>query len=124
MDAAFRYIDEHLEEALEAILPYCRLPTVSAQNLSIDETARYTVDLLRAEGFETQVLEKPAGGLPVVYAEQRGESARTLLFYNHYDVQPPDPLDEWTSPPFEPQRRGDKIYGRGVSDDKGNIVSR
>jgi acetylornithine deacetylase/succinyl-diaminopimelate desuccinylase-like protein len=53
-----------------------------------------------------------------------GRSPRTLLFYNHYDVQPPDPLDEWTSGPFEPVLRDGKLYGRGVSDDKGNIISR
>jgi acetylornithine deacetylase/succinyl-diaminopimelate desuccinylase-like protein len=124
MDDVFRYIDAHLNEALAATVDYCRLPTVSAQKLSIEETAKYTVGLLEAEGFACRILDKPSGGFPVVYAEQDGASARTLLFYNHYDVQPPDPLDEWTSPAFDPVRREDKLYGRGVSDDKGNIVSR
>lgn len=124
MDEVFRYIDEHLEEALSATVEYCRLPTVSAQKLSIEETAKYTVALLEAEGFECRVIEKEPPGFPVVYAVQAGSSPRTLLFYNHYDVQPPDPLDEWTSPAFEPVRRGDSLYGRGVSDDKGNITSR
>jgi acetylornithine deacetylase/succinyl-diaminopimelate desuccinylase-like protein len=121
---AFRYIDAGVDAAVEEIIAYATLPTVSAQGLAIDETARHTAGLLQAEGFSVQVLPKPAGGYPVVYAEQRGRSARTLLFYNHYDVQPPDPLDEWTSPPFQPQKRDGNVYGRGVSDDKGNIISR
>ena len=82
---------------------------------------------LRALGFEMQVLPKEGGGpsaQPVVFAELRGKSAKTLLFYNHYDVQPPEPLELWTSPPFEPALRDGKLYGRGVSDNKGNIASR
>jgi len=124
MDDVYRYIDEHLDEAIEDVLAYCRLPTVSAQASSIEATARYTADLLAAEGFDVQVLPKDKDAFPVVYAEHAGRGPQTLLFYNHYDVQPPDPLEEWTSPPFEPQRRGDNVYGRGVSDDKGNIISR
>jgi acetylornithine deacetylase/succinyl-diaminopimelate desuccinylase-like protein len=124
LEAAFRYIDEHLEESFAALFEYCRLPTVSAHGTAIQETAGHTLRLLQAEGFETRLLPKPPGGFPVIYAERAGRSPKTLLFYNHYDVQPPDPLDEWTSPPFEPERRGDALYGRGVSDDKGNIVSR
>jgi acetylornithine deacetylase/succinyl-diaminopimelate desuccinylase-like protein len=66
----------------------------------------------------------PTGGPPVVVAERGGASDRTLLIYNHYDVQPPEPLELWTSPPFQPARRDGKLYGRGVSDDKGHIVAR
>ncbi len=124
MDAVFRYIDDHLDAALEDLIRYCRLPSVSAERRAIDETAWFTGGLLANEGFASQVLRKPRGGLPVVFAEQRGRSDKTLLFYNHYDVQPPDPLDEWTTPPFEPRRRDEKLFGRGVSDNKGNIVSR
>ena len=63
-------------------------------------------------------------GAPVVYGERKGKSDKTLLIYNHYDVQPPEPLELWDSPPFEPSLRDGKLYGRGVSDDKGHIVSR
>jgi len=124
LDRVFAYIDGNLERALADVVEYCRLPSVSAHGTSIEETARHTVRLLEAEGFAARVLPKPNGAFPVVYAEHAGRAPKTLLFYNHYDVQPPDPLDEWTSPPFDPQRRGDNLYGRGVSDDKGNIVSR
>ncbi len=124
MDAVYRYIDENVDAALADVVEYCKLPTVSAQALAIAETARHTVSLLEREGFATRIIDKQPGGYPVVYAEQRGRSARTLLFYNHYDVQPPDPLDAWTSPPFAPAQRDGKLFGRGVSDCKGNIVSR
>ena len=124
LDDVFRYIDDNLERALADVVEYCKLPTVSAQGTAIEETAQHTVRLLEAEGLTTHILPKRDGAFPVVYAEHAGRSPRRLLFYNHYDVQPPDPLEEWTSAPFEPQRRGDELYGRGVSDDKGNIVSR
>jgi acetylornithine deacetylase/succinyl-diaminopimelate desuccinylase-like protein len=80
--------------------------------------------LLRALGFETEVLPKPSGGHPVVFASAEGASKRTLLFYNHYDVQPPEPLELWSSPPFEPRTVEGKLFGRGVSDNKGNIAAR
>jgi acetylornithine deacetylase/succinyl-diaminopimelate desuccinylase-like protein len=124
MDAVFRYIDDHLEAALDDVCDYVRLPSVSAQGTAIEETARFTIGLLEREGFQTRLLPKRPGGYPVVYAEQTGASETTLLFYNHYDVQPPDPLEEWTAGPFEPARRDGKLFGRGVSDNKGNIVSR
>jgi acetylornithine deacetylase/succinyl-diaminopimelate desuccinylase-like protein len=66
----------------------------------------------------------PTAGAPVVFAERKGRSGKTLLIYNHYDVQPPEPLELWDSPPFEPQLRDGKLYGRGVSDDKGHLVAR
>lgn len=124
LDAVFSLIDAGMDARLDQLMAYCRLPTVSAHGTAIEETARFTADLLEAEGFEVRVLPKPGGAFPVVYGFHTGRSPATLLFYNHYDVQPPDPLDEWTSGPFEPERRGDAIYGRGISDDKGNIVSR
>jgi len=132
LEDVFRYIDDNLDRYLEDLVALCRLPTVSAQGLAIDETARHVVSLVEREGFEARILPKPpggpsagsAGGQPVVYAQQPGSGGRTLLLYNHYDVQPPDPLDEWTSPPFSPERRDGNLYGRGVSDNKGNIISR
>jgi len=78
--------------------------------------------MLQARGFTTEIV--PSGGPPVVVAERGGASDRTLLIYNHYDVQPPEPLELWTHPPFQPARRDGKLYGRGVSDDKGHIVAR
>ncbi len=124
MDDIFRYIDDHLNESIAGLSELCKLPSVSAQNSAIEETAEHVSGLLRDLGFEARVLPKAAGGYPVVYGEQPGRSARTLLFYDHYDVQPPEPLELWSSPPFQPTLREGKLYGRGVSDNKGNIAAR
>ena len=124
MDDIFRYIDDHLNESITGLTELCKLPSVSAQNSAIEETAEHVSGLLRDLGFEARVLPKAAGGYPVVYAEQPGRSTRTLLFYDHYDVQPPEPLELWSSPPFQPTLREGKLYGRGVSDNKGNIAAR
>jgi acetylornithine deacetylase/succinyl-diaminopimelate desuccinylase-like protein len=124
MRDVFAHIDEHLEETIAGLVEFCSLPTVSAQGRAIEQTAEHVAGLLRGLGFETKIMPKPEGGQPVVYAEQAGESPKTLLFYDHYDVQPPEPLELWTSPPFEPARRDGKLFGRGVSDNKGNISAR
>ena len=123
MDDIFHYIDDHLNDSLAELTELCKLPSVSAQNTAIEETAKHVSGLLRDLGFEARVLPKQ-GGHPVVYAEQSGLSTRTLLFYNHYDVQPAEPLELWSSPPFQPTLRDGKLYGRGVSDNKGNIAAR
>ena len=69
-----------------------------------------------------QTYETP--GQPVVVGKATGQSPHTFLFYNHYDVQPPEPLELWTTPPFEPTIRDGKIFARGVNDDKGEIIAR
>ena len=119
-------LDDHVKEHMPAILKelenYCRQPSISAQELGIEETAHLTAEMLRRRGFKARIL--PTNGFPVVYAEKEGASDRTLLFYNHYDVQPPEPLDLWTSPPFEPEIRDGKMYARGVDDDKGHFMAR
>jgi acetylornithine deacetylase/succinyl-diaminopimelate desuccinylase-like protein len=79
--------------------------------------------MLEARGFTAEIL--PTEGAPVVVAERLGRNRdRTLLFYNHYDVQPAEPLDLWETPAFEPSVRDGKLYARGVSDDKGHLTSR
>lgn len=124
LEDVFRYVDDHFEDALQELERLCRLPTVSAQKTAIEETAAAVKVMLEECGFSVQIMPKPAGGHPVVYAELAGDSPRTLLLYNHYDVQPPEPLELWSSPPFEPVRRGGKLFGRGVSDNKGNLIAR
>mgnify|MGYP000099779967 CR=1 FL=1 len=78
-------------------------------------------DQFQRLGFPVvQLLE--GNGHPIVWAESpRVQGAPTLLIYGHYDVQPPDPLNEWISPPFEPEIRNDNIYARGAVDDKGQM---
>jgi acetylornithine deacetylase/succinyl-diaminopimelate desuccinylase-like protein len=117
-----RTIGDQLEQSLADLERLCAQPSIAAQGLGMQECAALVGELLEARGFKVQIL--PTRGQPVVYAERKGSRGRTLLFYNHYDVQPADPLDLWESPPFEPARRGGKMYARGVSDDKGHLMTR
>jgi len=118
------YIDAHLDEALKQLRDYVALPSVAAQDASIAETAAFVKAMLESVGATAEVLSKEAPGNPVVLGELAGTSSKTLLLYNHYDVQPAEPFDLWTSPPFEVRREGDVLYGRGISDNKGHLVSR
>ena len=117
-----KYLETNLDISIAELSKLCAQPSVAAQNWGLKECADLVGELLAARGFDVQVL--PTGGPPVVFAERKGGSAKTLLFYNHYDVQPPEPLDLWESPPFEPDLRDGKLFARGVSDDKGHITSR
>ena len=121
-DGAERWLEEHLEPSLAELAALVAQPSVAAQNLGLEPCAELVAAMLRRRGFTTEILA--SGGAPVVFAERAGRSARTLLFYNHYDVQPAEPLELWESPPFEATRRDGRIYGRGISDDKGHIVAR
>jgi acetylornithine deacetylase/succinyl-diaminopimelate desuccinylase-like protein len=117
-----RYLESNLDRSIEELKRLASQPSVGAQNWGLQECAALVGEMLGARGFTVEIL--PTGGAPVVYAEKKGRSDRTLLFYNHYDVQPPEPLELWESPPFEPTLRDGKLYARGVSDDKGHITSR
>ncbi len=117
-----RYIADHLDDSLAELSRLCAQPSVSAQMLGIHECAELVGEMLRKRGFQVEII--PTEGSPVVYAEAEGDSDKTLLFYNHYDVQPPEPLELWESPPFQPTIRDGKMCARGVSDDKGHIQCR
>ena len=116
------YLEKNLEKSLEELRILVAQPSISAQGIGLKECANLVADMLRKRGFAAEIMDTE--GAPVVYAERKGKSDKTLLFYNHYDVQPPEPLELWESPPFEPAIRDGKMYGRGISDDKGHIVSR
>jgi acetylornithine deacetylase/succinyl-diaminopimelate desuccinylase-like protein len=122
----FQAFDEHVRartrEYLEELKALVRQPTVSAQGIGIDETAAMVLERARRAGVEARV-ERVEDGPPTVIGES-GSGERTLLVYDHYDVQPPDPLEEWRTPPFEPAERDGYLYGRGVSDNKGNLMAR
>jgi acetylornithine deacetylase/succinyl-diaminopimelate desuccinylase-like protein len=117
-----RWLEDRLDGSLEELCRLVAQPSVVAQNVGIGPCADLVASMLRARGFATEVLATE--GSPVVVAERAGRSDRTLVIYNHYDVQPAEPLDLWTSPPFEPAFRDGRLYGRGVSDDKGHLVAR
>ncbi|MEM9470416.1 MAG: dipeptidase [Pseudomonadota bacterium] len=110
------------DHILERLIEYARIPSVSTDPAYADGMAaarKLLTNRLQTAGF-SNVKELAAGGHPAVYGEWLGlADAPTYLVYGHYDVQPPDPLDKWRSPPFEPQIRHGRLYGRGVSDDKG-----
>ena len=124
MRDVYSHIEQHLETSLAELARLCEMPSVSAEGSVIRETAEFVAEMLAGDGFQSQVLPKRQGGNPVVYAGLTSASPLTLLFYNHYDVQPAEPVDLWSSPPFELTRRDDKLYARGVADNKGNIISR
>jgi acetylornithine deacetylase/succinyl-diaminopimelate desuccinylase-like protein len=116
------YLDTHLDESIAELSRLVAQPSVSAQNLGMQECAALVGKLLQDRGFRSEVIPTP--GAPVVFGERKGKSDKTLLFYCHYDVQPGEPLDLWETPPFEPSLRDGKLFGRGVSDDKGHITAR
>ena len=123
-DATQAHIDAHLEETIDDLKRLAAQPSVSAQRAGVRECAEMVAGLLTDAGFDADIVPTGDPDYPGIIAEAGGKSDRTLLFYNHYDVQPPDPLDEWETPPFEPSERDGYIYGRGISDDKGPIVAR
>lgn len=117
------YLTSHLDDSIAELSQLVAQPSVGAQNWGMEECAALVAAMLQKRGFQVEVL--PTGGAPVVFAERQGRNVeKTLLFYNHYDVQPPEPLELWQTPPFEPSLREGKLYGRGVSDDKAHITAR
>jgi acetylornithine deacetylase/succinyl-diaminopimelate desuccinylase-like protein len=120
--ATDQYLEKHLDDSIAELTRLAAQPSVGAQNWGLQECAALVEEMLHKRGFTVKVMA--TGGAPVVFAERKGRSDKTLLIYNHYDVQPPEPLELWDSPPFEPQVRDGKLYGRGVSDDKGQLTAR
>ncbi len=122
--AAFdAYVDTHAQAILDRLATFCRIPSVSAENgPAMGQAADFVVDLCRTVGIHTELSPQPAG--PPIIVGKAGAGEKCLMIYNHYDVQPPDPLDEWRSPPFDPQIRDGKMFARGVADNKGDVIAR
>ena len=119
------YLDATRDERLESYKAFLRIPSISALPAHRDDcraTATWLAGALERAGAEHAALEETTGN-PAVYADwlHAGPEAPTVLIYGHYDVQPVDPLDLWTSPPFEPVIVGDRMLARGSADDKGQI---
>lgn len=116
------YIEARLPDYIAEISDLCRQPSVSARGEGIAACVDLLQSIFKRHQFDVQVIQTP--GNPILVARARGVSERTLLFYNHYDVQPPEPLELWDTPPFAPSLRDERLYARGARDDKGEIVAR
>lgn len=118
-----QYLEVHRDDALHLLEHLCRQRSVAAQNDGVEEMANLVEGLLQENGFSTQRLTVEDAP-PVIFGEIRGRSPFTVLLYNHYDVQPAEPLELWDTPPFEPTIRDGKLYARGSADNKAEIAAR
>lgn len=119
--------EEERPASLEALLEFLRFKSISSDpNFAgdVSRCATWLVEYLHKLGFDARLITVGQHH-PIVYAEWlgAGDSAPTVLLYGHYDVQPPDPLADWTTPPFDPQIRDERIWARGAMDDKGQVWS-
>lgn len=122
LDLVLAACDERQERDLADLFRLIAQPSISAQNIGVRECADLFVTVLSEAGFSTRLM--PTAAHPVIYAEWLGAPGQpTVLIYGHYDVQPPEPLDQWLSPPFEPTVRDGKLFARGAGDNKGQIFA-
>lgn len=119
-------IAESFSWTVEELQRLCRLPSISSRGQAIRETAVRVAQLISSQDGQVQLLTA-SGGNPVIYAEfapRAGGSERTLLYYNHYDVQPPEPLEDWSGDPFSADVREGRLFARGAADNKGDLIAR
>jgi acetylornithine deacetylase/succinyl-diaminopimelate desuccinylase-like protein len=122
LDPIFEHITNNRQIFIDRLIDYVRRPSISAQGIGIAEVGDYLINFLKQMGFETHLI--PTAGWPMVLGRRfDAPGAPTVMFYGHYDVQPPDPLEAWVSPPFEPTIRNGRLYARGVGDNKGQHFS-
>ncbi len=124
MTTPIDYINENQERFLSELKEFLRIPSISTdpeRKGDVRRAAEWLAEHMRSIGLENTVIEETEGH-PIVYAEHIDDPSKpTYLVYGHYDVQPPDPLDLWKTPPFEPDVRDGKIFARGATDDKGQL---
>jgi len=119
----YEYIDENSQRFVEDLRKLCQQPSISTQNIGIIDCIDLVQSMMSEVGIESEVVQTK--GYPMIIGLQIFEEAeKTIGFYNHYDVQPPEPLELWETPPFNADVREGKIYARGVSDNKGDIMAR
>ena len=119
------YLTENTSRYLDELFDFLRIPSISSLPEHADDVKRaaeWVAARMKAAGLE-EVRILPTEGHPVVYGQWLNAPDKpTVLIYGHFDIQPVDPLELWTQPPFEPVAREDRIYARGASDDKGNML--
>jgi len=129
-DPVLNHALAHTPELIDALKALVACPSIGADPAMSHgmEAARQQIEAqLEKLGFRNRQRLTPEedGGQPCIYAERLDAPGKpTILIYAHYDVQPPDPLEKWTTPPFEATAKGDRLYGRGISDDKGPKIGR
>src|ERR1700683_4964191 len=126
LSSVLQTVDSRREQSVAALKEFLAIPSISAKldnQIEMRRCAQWLADHLAFAGLDVKLMPTGGGkGQPGVGARNKHVSGRpTVLLYGHYDVQPPEPLDLWTSPPFEPTVRNGKLFGRGTADDKGQV---
>jgi len=126
MKKVLHWVDSNMNGLVSDLQSLIRQPSVSAKNEGIEACAKLVFKMLKKAGIKSEILRLRKKIAPVVFAEVRSKKnpTKTLLFYNHYDVQPVEPIDLWDNSPFSGKIIGNKIFGRGASDDKGELITR
>lgn len=126
MNPVFQYLEEHQTQFIDSLCDYVRFPSVSAQPKHAPDlraAAQWIADRARSLTLDTTVHETDGNPIVVARTPKPDPKKPTFLVYGHYDVQPPEPFELWTSPPFEPRREGRNVYARGISDNKGQHLA-
>ncbi len=125
MDQVAKFLVEQSDSAVHQLKELLLIPSISGDSAyrgDVQQCAEFLGGWFTSTGFDAQII--PTDGHPIVFASWLdAPGAPTVLVYGHYDVQPPDPLEEWTTPPFEPTIRDGRIYARGATDDKGQMFT-
>jgi len=121
-----KHVDANMNNLVSDLQTLIRQPSVSAKNEGIEECSKLVKQMLIKSGIKAEILRLKKGVAPVVYGEVKSKTnnSKTLMFYNHYDVQPAEPFELWDYPPFSGTLKGNKIFGRGSTDDKGELITR
>ncbi|HEX9844945.1 MAG TPA: M20/M25/M40 family metallo-hydrolase [Candidatus Nitrosotenuis sp.] len=126
MKKILTHVDKNFGSLISDLQVLIRQPSVSAKNQGIEECALLVSRILKKSGISSQILRLKKGVAPIVFGEVKSKKNpnKTLLFYNHYDVQPAEPFELWDDEPFSGKVKGNKIFGRGSADDKGELITR
>ena len=121
-----KFVDSNMNELIGDLQTLIRQPSVSAKNEGIEECAKLVKKTLCNAGISSELLRLKKGVAPIVFGQVKSKknNSKTLMFYNHYDVQPAEPFELWDDPPFSGKLRGNKVFGRGSTDDKGELITR
>tara|TARA_Y100001960_G_scaffold108745_1_gene116660 strand:- start:55 stop:1416 length:1362 start_codon:yes stop_codon:yes gene_type:complete len=121
-----KFVDSNMDNLLKDLQTLIHQPSISAKNEGIQECSHLVAKILKKSGIKSEILKLSRNAAPLVFGEVKSKinPNTTLLFYNHYDVQPVEPLDLWNDPPFSGKIIGNRIFGRGASDDKGELITR